>query len=95
MELNKRLINAVGGITWGRGMHRNPGSALLKWLLPEKYRSFFFTALAALVIRFRLLREKIFDTEAILAKIGAGASVEAFIKQATEVNADELLWTIS
>jgi len=44
---------------------------------------------------FQRLREKISDTEAILAKIGAGTSVDAFIKQAAEVNADELPGQIS
>ena len=54
--------------------------------------------LPAVITRFtdsQRLREKISDTEAILAKIGAGTSLEAFTKQANEVNADELPGQIS
>ena len=49
--------------------------------------------LAAVIARFmeyQRLQEKISDTEAILAKIGAGVPLEELIRQATEVDADEL-----
>ena len=39
---------------------------------------------------YQRLQEKISDTEATLAKIGAGVSLETLSKQAAEVNADEL-----
>ncbi|MFA7167051.1 MAG: AAA family ATPase, partial [Desulfoplanes sp.] len=39
---------------------------------------------------YQRLQEKISDTEAILARIGAGVPLEALSRQAAEVNADEL-----
>jgi len=49
--------------------------------------------LAAVIGKFteyQRLQEKISDTEAILAKIGAGVQLEELSRQAAEVNADEL-----
>ncbi len=49
--------------------------------------------LAAVIGKFtesQRLQEKISDTEAILAKIGAGVQLEELARQAAEVNADEL-----
>ncbi len=49
--------------------------------------------LAAVIGKFteyQRLQEKISDTEAVLAKIGAGVQIEELARQAAEVNADEL-----
>ena len=49
--------------------------------------------LAAVIGKFteyQRLQEKISDTEATLAKIGAGVPLEELAKQAAEVDADEL-----
>ena len=49
--------------------------------------------LAAVIVKFseyQRLQEKILDTEATLAKIGEGISIEALAGQAAEINADEL-----
>jgi uncharacterized protein YhaN len=48
------------------------------------------THVIAKFTEYQRLQEKISDTEATLAKIGAGVPLEALSKQAAEVNADEL-----
>jgi uncharacterized protein YhaN len=49
--------------------------------------------LAAVISKFteyQRVQEKISDTEATLTKIGAGAQIEELVRQAAEINADEL-----